>query len=108
MKTNHTKGNWKYKIDVSGNSFYIESADQSHKNTFIGEIGGGVQSKNEMEANAKLIASAPELLEALNHCLELLLECEPPKHLIETYGNAIPNYKNLISDLIVNEDESFY
>lgn len=52
------------------------------------------------EANAKLIVASPKLLEALEHTLELLYECEPPKHLIETYANAIANYKNLIDETL--------
>jgi len=40
--------------------------------------------------------SVTKLLEALEHTLELLYECEPPKHLLETYANSIANYKNLL------------
>jgi len=68
----HTQGNWKYRPDVVGNSFYIETVDQSHDRTFIGEIGGGLQSKSEIEANAKLVSTAPELLEACQRALEVL------------------------------------
>ena len=108
MKTNHTKGKWEY-IGGDNNSVEINIGESTATLSRLEKNSDKIcYERDEMEANAKLIASAPELLEALNHCLELLLECEPPKHLIETYGNAIPNYKNLISDLIVNEDESFY
>ena len=73
MKNNkHTPGEWKYRKDVSGNGFYIETVDQSHEKTFIGEIGGGLQSTNEIEANAKLISVSPELLEACKRALEVL------------------------------------
>lgn len=67
----HTSGEWKYRPDISGNSFYIETVDQSHNKTFIGEIGGGLQSKTEIEANAKLVSVAPELLEACQEALKV-------------------------------------
>jgi hypothetical protein len=70
-KEKHTEGNWKYRPDIVGNSFYIETVDQSHDRTFIGEIGGGLQSKIEIEANAKLVSTAPELLEACQRALEV-------------------------------------
>ncbi|MFT4061096.1 MAG: hypothetical protein QM642_01925 [Edaphocola sp.] len=65
MKTKHTKGEWKYRKDVIGAAFYIETVDTSHKNSFIGEAGGGLQSFEEIEANALLISKAPEMLDVL-------------------------------------------
>lgn len=76
---NHTKGPWSYRPDVVEKGFYIETVDMSHKNTFIGDVGGGLQSKKEIEGNAKLIATAPELLasaaencKAFNKIIEIL------------------------------------
>jgi hypothetical protein len=61
-----TKGKWEMSHQpILSNGLYIQTVDKSHKNTFIGEVGGGLQSPQEIEANAKLIASAPDLLEAL-------------------------------------------
>lgn len=74
-KERFTKGDWKYRPAAAGtNCWYIETVDQSHSNTFIGEIGGGLQSSLEIKANAKLIAAAPELLEACQRALQTLEE----------------------------------
>lgn len=56
-----TPGPWKYRPDVVDKGFYIETVDMSHQNTFIGDVGGGLQRKPEIKANATLIAYAPEL-----------------------------------------------
>lgn len=40
------------------------------------------------------------LREALEHTLEILYACEPPKYLWETYANAYANYLNLIQETI--------
>jgi hypothetical protein len=66
------KENWKYRPAMSKNCWYIETVDQSHDNSFIGEIGGGLQSPTEIKANAKLVAAAPELLEACQRALQTL------------------------------------
>lgn len=66
---------------ISKNCWYIETVDQSHDNSFIGEIGGGLQSPSEVKANAKLVAAAPELLEACQRALQVLDE-------LNIYGQA--------------------
>ena len=63
METKHTKGEWKTFIDE--NDIIIET---SEKVDAIASIIGGVGYKED-EANAKLIAAAPELLEALQDLL---------------------------------------
>ena len=50
-------------------------------------------------ANAKLAKHSFELLEALEHTLEVLYKCDCPAELIETYGNLFMNYNNLISEI---------
>lgn len=62
MSFTNTKGGWKYRKDVSGKSFYIETVDMAHTKTFIGEVGGGLHTESEIEANARLISSAPQLM----------------------------------------------
>jgi len=69
MKRKFTKGEWKYRDAIGKNYYYIETVDQTHQNTFIGEVGGGLQSSAEIKANAKLIAAAPDLFESLEECV---------------------------------------
>lgn len=56
-----TPGNWKYRKQLSFNGYYIES----DTGFFIGETGGGIMHDDELLENTKLIAAAPDLLEAL-------------------------------------------
>jgi len=63
----HTQGKWE--LSIKGVAFYIE-ADTLNGEEHIAEVFG--HSVSEVEANARLIASAPELLEALEECLDQL------------------------------------
>lgn len=72
MKKRFTDEDWKYRPAIGENCYYIETVDQKHQNTFIGEVGGGLQSSIEIEANAKLVAAAPQLFEACERALEIL------------------------------------
>lgn len=56
------------------------------------------------KANAQLIIKALEMLEALKHSLEILVDCNPPDYLVETYGNAIMNYEQLIKEATTIEN----
>ena len=74
MNTKHTPAPWVYQ---GGDNASVEvnigettaNIDRQDKNT-----GQYVISRDEMEANAKLIAAAPELLEALEELLIHALE----------------------------------
>lgn len=57
-----TPGPWKA-TSMGGGYMNIETVDQSHLRTFIGEIGGGLQKFKEIEANAYIISAAPEAIE---------------------------------------------
>jgi len=72
MKTNFTKGNWNY-VGGDDGSCEVNIGDTTagicrwEKNT-----GVNVITREEMEANAKLIATAPELFEALIFCKSVI------------------------------------
>jgi hypothetical protein len=53
--------------------FYIQQDGfNESQRSFIGECGGGTQDFEVIEANAKLMAASPELLEALVVCWKSL------------------------------------
>lgn len=65
--TKFTLGPWKYTVQpASSYGWYItQDTNNPNDSAFIGEVGGGLQSRGEIFANAKLIAAAPELLRVL-------------------------------------------
>jgi len=60
METKHTKGNWVYQKYSTDYGVYSETGN-GRDIALVREYG----SDEEAEANAKLIAAAPEMLEAL-------------------------------------------
>lgn len=66
----HTKGKW----EVSGeNKTFVYALNEKGTNSFSLNINNdGKTSIEEQQANAKLIAHAPELLEALKYSLRML------------------------------------
>lgn len=64
MKTKHTKGNWVYQKYSTDYGVYSETGN-GRDIALVREYG----SDEEAEANAKLIAAAPELLENLQNML---------------------------------------
>lgn len=67
MSTKHTPGPWVFESEFGSRAF-VNTKDES---TYI-----AIQycdNREEMAANARLIAAAPELLEALQNCLDILL-----------------------------------
>lgn len=70
----HTKGKWKYEI-TNATENKLDILIQSQENITI----GWVYADEEGEANARLIASAPDMLEAL----------------IELLRDSINNYPNM-------------
>ena len=84
MKTKHTQGGWKAEttpsgIDIWGNNQCICIIDTSA----------------EQEANAKLIAAAPELLEAIKYYFSVLKEAngkswnDKPDHVLSKMIKAV-------------------
>lgn len=62
METNHTPGPWEIREQpVKKNGFYIQTKNYTRRDSFIGEVGGGLQDLKTVKANAELIASAPDL-----------------------------------------------
>ena len=68
MKTTHTQGEWKVTTDGQKVTSILDRNDANGFNN-ICSINEHIE---EREANAKLIAAAPELLDALKDCEKLL------------------------------------
>lgn len=81
METKHTKGNWSYEF---ANDDYIIVADDFEGNNVIADVYSPEESKSndEAKANAKLIAAAPELLNALKCILDF------PEDDLENWANG--------------------
>jgi hypothetical protein len=79
MTTKHTPGPWKVQTEISGRGYVVEmvgvNSDGDPKFNAMVEApeyfvcGVGGTGKAECLANAMLVASAPELLEALKTCM---------------------------------------
>ena len=74
MKFKGTKGKWTYRANGLTNSFDVEV-----KNSIEDTIARTNGSRHNSEANAKLIAAAPELLDALNTAINIL-DCKNGYH----------------------------
>lgn len=66
MKTKHTKGEWAF----DDNEVYSESTDHGAAICTMNTTSAHF-TEDEMKANAKLIAAAPELLDALQELITL-------------------------------------
>lgn len=89
-KAAHTPTPWRvtkreYGADLG---FFIQTVDMSHKDTFIGEVGGGLQSNAEITANAQFIETA------VNHHQELVTTLESLTSAIE--GNDIDAINSIV------------
>lgn len=89
MKTKHTPGPWWHGPSgpiMEGYSQPFAVAQRGTANLVAGVFGDVRGGKNTAEANARLIAAAPELLTALNLHLEFLKSL-PPGWLGKTSGD---------------------
>ncbi len=64
MKTKHTQGEWEINNNIIISDNY-QTIATIHKQSFDTNIDGTHARDREMEANAKLIAAAPDLLKCL-------------------------------------------
>lgn len=88
MKTKHTEGEWNV-IQPKYQDYLVVKSD--YKDLHICEILKGTYTidKQEAEANAKLIAAAPELLEALKELMDLFYDHEPELYRQRQFNKAI-------------------
>lgn len=73
----HTKGEWYYEFNplspiCEKGQFTIKAGEVGRPIAMLPMPNGGIDAKAKQEANAKLIAAAPDLLEALERCKEAL------------------------------------
>lgn len=89
-----TKTEW-HAVEFAGFIILKDSYFYEGKNILdYSDVGEVVEN-----ANAKLAKHSYELLEALEHTLDILYKCDCPPELMETYGNLFMNYNNLISEI---------
>lgn len=85
----HTKGNWKYRQESPGR--FCISSDEPHRNKIIDvwcdDCFSNECSLVEVEANAKLIAAAPEMLDVLKDLNRIKQLIEYPESIKEEYQN---------------------
>jgi len=70
MKTEHTPGPWNFSHGRISSRAHQTSKDL--RLTVIADLDMENDSHGEQEANARLIAAAPELLEAMQHALDVM------------------------------------
>ncbi len=83
----HTPGPWDYDMD------YIVAPDPDgrHPDIYIAEVAhsddeGRIASPRQQDANRRLIAAAPELLEALDYLLEQTIDMDLKYGIVLTEG----------------------
>ncbi len=90
MKTNHTPGEWK-QDNAEPRKIYAYGGD----GLTIADCNQPGRSVTEAEANARLIAAAPELLEA---CQNLLIAIKTGQVMIFSEKEDAPDYVQLIEN----------
>ena len=71
-QTKHTPGPWK--IDTKGSKHFIDGND-GFTVIYLDRVTA-IRGRDECELNARLIAAAPDLLEALRACLDPLQQAQ--------------------------------
>lgn len=87
----YSKGPWIYNTQpVASLGFYIQSDPfDSRKKQYIGEVGGGQMKDEEVEANAKLISTAPEMIEVLQELVKEVMYNDLPWQIKEKIEQVI-------------------
>jgi len=95
MKTTHTKGNWYIEPERENNEFDVEGIDIScGTTTALATVWNPDNHKDENESNAKLIAAAPEMLEALIEANYIL------SRYVKTYKHTMKKANDLVENAI--------
>ena len=72
MSNKHTPAPWHYSPEVSRKSNHlVYGSSEANNNMLIANCGSFGATEDEIKANAHLIASAPELLEALESIIAM-------------------------------------
>ncbi|GAL83453.1 hypothetical protein MYP_680 [Sporocytophaga myxococcoides] len=103
IEMTHTPGPWTFiEQPVKSLGYYIQSS-----NAFIGEVGGGLQTSEEILENAILVASAPDLL-AENIKLKKEKEelIQSLQDLIDISKRFLPDNPSILSVAIYNAKDS--
>ncbi len=74
--TTHTPGSWDYRPDEDGKPITNGSVAIAYMDAYQPEEDDGGLWKKENEANARLIAAAPELLQALDYLLKQTVDMD--------------------------------
>lgn len=92
MKTKHTQGKWSAIVTADRYTDVKVISDDGLNRTIqsITQMGVCGKTREEAQANAKLIASAPEMLKELNYELSFLI------HWMEELNNQKFNTRNLV------------
>lgn len=91
-----SQGTWRYREQITHNGSFFRVECEKIDGKIEKVCNVVTRDLEKAEYNAKLLICAPELLEALQHTLEVLYLCDCPRHLQETYGNLFMNYTDLI------------
>lgn len=84
----HTPAPWHNGLDASGNPIVCQKYD--------GDLLG-YEPNEEYQANCRLVSAAPELLEELENCVDLLVTCFPDVHVDSCVGAAITKGNSAIA-----------